>query len=139
MPDTFVKQFVFAVSFGLSVLFIFFLFASRWTARPQQKENNKNKCFRGRNSNLTRTMNISNINYALFEFVSLTAIPAAMSLPHFLNADPSLLEGVEGLHPDPEKHGTKVILQPVSDFKKDYQVAMQNRASLHQIKSLRLK
>ncbi|XP_076687354.1 scavenger receptor class B member 1 [Andrena cerasifolii] len=39
-------------------------------------------------------------------------IPAAMSLPHFLNADPSLLEEVEGLHPDPEKHGTRVILQP---------------------------
>ncbi|XP_054002361.1 scavenger receptor class B member 1 [Hylaeus anthracinus] len=39
-------------------------------------------------------------------------IPAAMSLPHFLNADPSLFDGVEGLNPDPEKHGTKIVLQP---------------------------
>ncbi|XP_076233540.1 scavenger receptor class B member 1 [Calliopsis andreniformis] len=39
-------------------------------------------------------------------------IPAAMSLPHFLNADPSLLEGVEGLNPDLEKHKAKIILQP---------------------------
>ncbi|XP_043262677.1 scavenger receptor class B member 1-like [Colletes gigas] len=40
------------------------------------------------------------------------SIPAAMSLPHFLNADPSLLEGVEGLNPDPEKHTAKIILEP---------------------------
>nr|UEN71287.1 sensory neuron membrane protein 2 [Gregopimpla kuwanae] len=39
-------------------------------------------------------------------------IPAAVSLPHFLDADPSLLEDVEGLHPDEEKHRTKVIIQP---------------------------
>lgn len=38
-------------------------------------------------------------------------IPAAVSLPHFLNADPSLLEEVDGLHPDKEKHETYVILQ----------------------------
>lgn len=40
-------------------------------------------------------------------------IPAAMSLPHFLDADPSLLEGVEGLNPDPEKHRTRIIVQPL--------------------------
>lgn len=39
-------------------------------------------------------------------------IPAAMSLPHFLDADPSLLEGVDGLNPDPEKHVAQIILQP---------------------------
>ncbi|KAG7212604.1 hypothetical protein KM043_012897 [Ampulex compressa] len=39
-------------------------------------------------------------------------IPAAVSLPHFLNADPSLLEDVDGLAPDPEKHATQVVLQP---------------------------
>ena len=40
-------------------------------------------------------------------------IPAAVSLPHFLDADPSLLEDVEGLHPDEAKHRTSIILQPV--------------------------
>ncbi|XP_066584676.1 scavenger receptor class B member 1-like [Prorops nasuta] len=39
-------------------------------------------------------------------------IPAAVSLPHFLYADPSLLEAVEGLHPDPKKHLSAIILQP---------------------------
>ncbi|XP_015601964.1 scavenger receptor class B member 1 isoform X1 [Cephus cinctus] len=39
-------------------------------------------------------------------------IPAALSLPHFLDADPTLLEGVEGLHPEEEKHRTKILLQP---------------------------
>lgn len=38
-------------------------------------------------------------------------IPAAVSLPHFLDADPSLLENVEGLKPDREKHESYVILQ----------------------------
>ncbi|XP_011870818.1 PREDICTED: scavenger receptor class B member 1-like isoform X2 [Vollenhovia emeryi] len=40
-------------------------------------------------------------------------IPAAVSLPHFLDADPSLLEDVEGLEPDREKHESYVILQPL--------------------------
>ncbi|XP_011297796.1 scavenger receptor class B member 1-like [Fopius arisanus] len=39
-------------------------------------------------------------------------IPAAVSLPHFLDADPSLIEGVEGLNPDPEKHRTRIFIQP---------------------------
>ncbi|XP_043287176.1 scavenger receptor class B member 1 [Venturia canescens] len=39
-------------------------------------------------------------------------IPAAVSLPHFLDADPSLLEDVDGLHPDETKHRTNIILQP---------------------------
>lgn len=37
-----------------------------------------------------------------------------MSMPHFLHADPSLSDGVEGLNPDPEKHSSKIILQPVN-------------------------
>ncbi|XP_035729802.1 scavenger receptor class B member 1-like isoform X1 [Vespa mandarinia] len=39
-------------------------------------------------------------------------IPAAVSLPHFLDGDPSLINEVEGLHPDPEKHATQVLIQP---------------------------
>lgn len=38
-------------------------------------------------------------------------IPAAESFPHFLDADPSLLENIEGLKPDKEKHGSYCILQ----------------------------
>ncbi|KAI4487171.1 hypothetical protein M0804_005320 [Polistes exclamans] len=39
-------------------------------------------------------------------------IPSAVSLPHFLNGDPSLLDDVEGLHPNPEKHATRIVIQP---------------------------
>ena len=41
-------------------------------------------------------------------------IPAAVSLPHFLDADPSLMKGIQGLKGDPEKHKTTIYLQPVS-------------------------
>ncbi|XP_059219774.1 scavenger receptor class B member 1 [Stomoxys calcitrans] len=39
-------------------------------------------------------------------------IPLAISFPHFLNADPSLLEPIEGLSPNKEKHGSNFALQP---------------------------
>ncbi|XP_033221751.1 scavenger receptor class B member 1-like isoform X2 [Belonocnema kinseyi] len=39
-------------------------------------------------------------------------IPAAVSLPHFLDADPSLMKGIQGLKADPEKHRTTIYLQP---------------------------
>lgn len=48
--------------------------------------------------------------------IYLTDIPAAVSLPHFYRSDPSLIAGVEGLNPDPKKHGSEVVLQPVSTY-----------------------
>ncbi|GAB0093081.1 scavenger receptor class B member 1 [Sergentomyia squamirostris] len=39
-------------------------------------------------------------------------IPLAVSLPHFLNSDPSLLERVEGMSPDKEKHDSILAIQP---------------------------
>lgn len=38
-------------------------------------------------------------------------IPTAVSLPHFLDSDPSLLENIEGLKPDRKNHDSFVILQ----------------------------
>lgn len=40
--------------------------------------------------------------------------PVYLSFPHFYNADPKLLEDVEGLSPDQEKHETFLKIQPVS-------------------------
>lgn len=37
-----------------------------------------------------------------------------MSFPHFLGADPKLIEAVDGIHPDKKKHGSYIVLQPVS-------------------------
>lgn len=42
------------------------------------------------------------------------AIPALLSFPHFLHADPKYLELVEGLSPDKDKHETFVQLEPLS-------------------------
>jgi len=40
--------------------------------------------------------------------------PVYLSFPHFYKADPKLLEDVEGLSPDQEKHETFLKIQPVS-------------------------
>lgn len=40
-------------------------------------------------------------------------IPLAVSLPHFYNSDPTLLDGVIGMEPDEEKHDSVIALQPV--------------------------
>lgn len=41
-------------------------------------------------------------------------IPAAVSLPHFYQADESLLERIDGLKPNKTLHGTTLAIQPVS-------------------------
>ena len=44
--------------------------------------------------------------------ILLSEAPVYLSYPHFLNGDPSLVEAVEGLKPDPEVHGTFFKIQP---------------------------
>ncbi|XP_044258717.1 scavenger receptor class B member 1-like isoform X1 [Tribolium madens] len=39
-------------------------------------------------------------------------MPIAISQPHFLNSDPLLLEQIEGLKPDEEKHDSSFLLHP---------------------------
>lgn len=47
-------------------------------------------------------------------FIVIVDIPAAVSLPHFYNSDPSLVNEVEGINPVKEKHESIIIMQPVS-------------------------
>lgn len=44
--------------------------------------------------------------------------PIALSYPHFLDADPSLLEGVTGLTPNRSMHESFFVLNPVSIYVK---------------------
>lgn len=46
-----------------------------------------------------------------------TDFPIAASFPHFLNADQALLNSISGLNPSEEKHGSYLIVEPVSDVK----------------------
>ncbi|XP_055543770.1 scavenger receptor class B member 1-like [Wyeomyia smithii] len=39
-------------------------------------------------------------------------IPVAVSLPHFYKGDPALVEAIDGLKPDKEKHDAVIIMQP---------------------------
>lgn len=41
-------------------------------------------------------------------------IPMAVSQPHYFNGDPALLNEVDGMRPDGQKHQTTVVIQPVS-------------------------
>ena len=43
----------------------------------------------------------------------LTGAPLVFSQPHFLNADPVVLHGVDGMHPDAKLHGTFIDIEPV--------------------------
>lgn len=43
-------------------------------------------------------------------------VPLYISLPHFLRSDEELLQMVNGLQPDEEKHITRVLLEEVSNF-----------------------
>jgi hypothetical protein len=45
-----------------------------------------------------------------------TGAPAYLSFPHFYQADPALLDAVEGLKPEKEKHQTYFLIQPVSSM-----------------------
>lgn len=42
-----------------------------------------------------------------------TGIPMFISNPHFLHADKEVIESVEGMMPDPEKHETLLDIDPV--------------------------
>jgi len=42
--------------------------------------------------------------------------PISLSFPHFMNGDVGLVENVTGMEPDPAKHSTAFVIQPVSNL-----------------------
>lgn len=66
----------------------------------------KNKCYcRGGNCLPPGLLDVTDCYYGF---------PIALSYPHFLYSDPSLLNQVEGSKPDVARHETYFIIQPVS-------------------------
>ncbi|XP_014296232.1 scavenger receptor class B member 1 isoform X1 [Microplitis demolitor] len=59
--------------------------------------------------------------------------PIALSYPHFYESDPSLLEGVEGLKPEKEKHESYFYIQPKSGLPVDLAFRFQINMALQDI------
>lgn len=53
------------------------------------------------------------INENLFLHYFPVGLPFLISAPHFLDVDQAVVDGVEGLTPDKEKHDTYMFLSPV--------------------------
>lgn len=59
--------------------------------------------------------NDNNLNLLIGDVnVLFTDFPIAASFPHFLHAESSVQESIIGLTPNKEKHGSFVIVEPVS-------------------------
>ncbi|BES94147.1 CD36 family [Nesidiocoris tenuis] len=69
-------------------------------------DNPDNKCYCKKDGCLKR--GLSDLSPCYYN------IPVAISLPHFYKADKSLVEGVEGLNPNEEKHASVYAVQPDS-------------------------
>ncbi|EFN79581.1 scavenger receptor class B member 1 [Harpegnathos saltator] len=79
----------------------YYVLADNFADPPEQ--NPDNECYCRKKACLKR--GLSDLTPCTYN------IPMAVSLPHFLNADPSLLEDIEGLNPDEEKHMSYAIVQ----------------------------
>ncbi|XP_076753983.1 platelet glycoprotein 4 [Xylocopa sonorina] len=67
-------------------------------------------------------------------------IPAALSLPHFIYANSNLADKIDGLNPDPEKHATRVVLEPLTGIPLNVNSRMQvNLVTEHTIYTSRTK
>ena len=65
--------------------------------------------------------------------LSISGIPVALSFPHFLKGDPQLLDKMDGLSPDPSKHESIFVIQPVRDvysLQRTYKLTMTKRRLL---------
>ncbi|KAH3842202.1 hypothetical protein DPMN_115698 [Dreissena polymorpha] len=50
---------------------------------------------------------------------NIESAPLVFSQPHFLNADPGILNAVIGMRPDPDEHGTFIDIEPSSVVTKE--------------------
>ncbi|KAL0131544.1 hypothetical protein PUN28_002827 [Cardiocondyla obscurior] len=62
--------------------------------------------------------------------------PIALSYPHFYKSDPSLLEAVEGLNPEKEKHESYFFIQPKTGLPVDLAFRFQINMALQDIEHM---
>lgn len=87
--------------------------------------NPKNKCFcSGGHCLKPGAFNLSQCTFGA---------PLALSYPHYYNADPSYLENIEGLHPNPQQHASYFFLEPLVSFPMNVSAKFQLNAMLERI------
>ncbi|XP_047513560.1 scavenger receptor class B member 1 [Pieris napi] len=64
--------------------------------------------------------------------------PVYLSYPHFYDADPSLLEAVEGLSPDKEKHESYFLIQPKIGVPLEGQIRVQLNLKVDSASNIRV-
>lgn len=64
--------------------------------------------------------------------------PAFITLPHFLHADQSYRDAVEGMEPDKEKHQFKLLFEPKTRIPLRAEARLQLAILLHPVKHIRL-
>ncbi|XP_025408763.1 scavenger receptor class B member 1-like [Sipha flava] len=57
--------------------------------------------------------------------------PIAASFPHFLNGDPKLFNSISGLHPTEEKHGSYLIVEPLTGVPVESRARSQSNLVMH--------
>lgn len=66
----------------------------------------------------------------------ITGFPIALSYPHFFEADTAVLDAVEGLTPEAEKHESYFFIQPTSGLPVDLAFRFQINMVLEDISSI---
>lgn len=86
----------------------------RFTMPPElfagPNRNPENKCFCQTPEDTRKCDGIFDLGPCLF------GAPMALSFAHFLHANSYIRDKVEGLDPDPEKHATRIDVEPVAFF-----------------------
>jgi len=98
-------------------------------APPEENPDNECFCLNHEGCNVPRGL----FNMSACQFGS----PTMMSWPHFLDADPKLLEAVEGLKPDPEKHQFYIDLQPKLGTSLRAQARSQINIQMHKVEDVK--
>lgn len=88
-------------------------FSPTWEVMASAADNGNNYCFCPQ---VARGLTKENacLKRGALDLSSCQGIPAIVTYPHFLDADPSYLDGVEGLNPQPDLHRIQLDIEPMT-------------------------
>ncbi|XP_062863349.1 platelet glycoprotein 4 [Trichomycterus rosablanca] len=86
-----------------------YMLPSQTFAAPTENPDNQCYCT---NHQITKNCTVAGV----LDVQSCRGFPVLISLPHFLHGSADLLQGVNGLNPDPEEHSTYLDVEPITGF-----------------------